>query len=116
MYRLAEIMMKGIHGLSPARTSMAMGIVLFCACTFLKRGERMYYSYENCLEKKALFNFITGERGNGKTYGFKTQIACKNYFEKDENFSFNSSTVFAISFSSSLKMKILFIYEDLKQN
>ena len=43
----------------------------------------MYYSYENCLEKKALFNFITGERGNGKTYGFKTQIACKNYFEKD---------------------------------
>ena len=50
MYRLAEIMMKGIHGLSPARTSMAMGIVLFCACTFLKRGERMYYSYENCLE------------------------------------------------------------------
>jgi hypothetical protein len=39
MYRLAEIMMKGIHGLSPARTSMAMGIVLFCACTFLKRAK-----------------------------------------------------------------------------
>lgn len=46
----------------------------------------MYYSYDNCLEKKALFNFITGERGNGKTYGYKTQIACKNYFEKGENF------------------------------
>ena len=78
--------MKGIHGLSPARRSIAMGIVFFCACTFLKRGEIMYYSYDNCLEKKALFNFITGERGNGKTYGYKTQIACKNYFEKGENF------------------------------
>lgn len=55
----------------------------------------MYYSYDNCLEKKALFNFITGERGNGKTYGYKTQIACKNYFEK---------------------VKILSIYEDLKTN
>lgn len=86
MYRLAERMMKGIHGLSPALRSIAMGIVFFCACTFLKRGEIMYYSYDNCLEKKALFNFITGERGNGKTYGYKTQIACKNYFEKGENF------------------------------
>lgn len=46
----------------------------------------MYYSYENCMKRGALFNFITGERGNGKTYGFKTQIALKNYFEKKENF------------------------------
>ena len=87
MYRLAEIMMKGIHGLSPARTSMAMGIVLFCACTFLKRGERMYYSYDLIL--------LPESEQTERLTVLKRRLLVKIILKK---------------------MKILFIYEDLKRN
>lgn len=56
----------------------------------------MYYSYENCLEKKALFNFITwrAEETERLTV-LKRRLLVKIILKK---------------------MKILFIYEDLKRN
>ena len=30
---------------------------------------RMYYNYNNLFSRNAMFNFIIGERGVGKTYG-----------------------------------------------
>lgn len=46
----------------------------------------IFYSYENCLKhSECLYYFICGERGNGKTYGFK-KIALTNFIEKKELF------------------------------
>ena len=39
----------------------------------------MFYDYNKCINKNCLFNFIVGERGNGKTYGYK-KIALENMY------------------------------------
>lgn len=47
----------------------------------------MFYDYNKCINKNCLFNFIVGERGNGKTYGYK-KIALENYFKRKEKFCY----------------------------
>lgn len=49
-----------------------MRIPSFSAVSSLKRVmEKFWYDYSKIMSYGALFNFIIGARGNGKTYGFK---------------------------------------------
>lgn len=45
----------------------------------------MWYSLDKILKKQALFNFIVGNRGGGKTYAFKEK-AINNFLNKGEQF------------------------------
>lgn len=45
----------------------------------------MFYNPQKLLSYNCLFNFVEGERGNGKTYGFK-KIGIDNFRKKKEQF------------------------------
>ena len=45
----------------------------------------MYWSINKLLSYNALFNFVVGERGVGKSYGAKVYVA-NNFIKKNEEF------------------------------
>lgn len=48
-------------------------------------NEQIYYNPQKLLSYNCLFNFVEGERGNGKTYGFK-KIGIDNFRKRKEEF------------------------------
>lgn len=46
-----------------------------------------WFDYQHVLDHGCLFNFIVGERGNGKTYGFK-KLGFKNYLKTGKKFMY----------------------------
>lgn len=49
--------------------------------------KNIFYSYQNVLSYNALLNIIIGERGVGKTYGFKV-FAIKRFLNKHKQFAY----------------------------
>lgn len=48
-------------------------------------SEQFWFDYQHVKDHNCLFNFIVGERGNGKTYGFK-KMALAEYFKTGGKF------------------------------
>ena len=51
----------------------------------VKLNDLMYYSPQRLLSYNCLFNFVEGERGNGKTFAFK-KLGIDNFRKKKEQF------------------------------
>lgn len=53
----------------------------------LRVSENFWFDYQHVKDHGCLFNFIVGERGNGKTYGFK-KTALNEYFKTGKKFMY----------------------------
>lgn len=69
----------------------------------------MYYDYQKVLSYNALFYFIIGERGVGKSYGAK-KIVINDFLKNDNEF------VYLRRYKTELKASVPKWYDDLKAN
>ncbi len=75
----------------------------------MSNEENIYWDIYHTLSYNALFNFIIGPRGNGKSYGCKKR-AIENFLNKDEQFAY------VRRFKTELKKKDLATYfDDIKE-